>query len=245
VLAGPNVKLNWTDTSANETGFKIFRRYAGWIWSEIGTAAANATTFTDIDSIGNVTYEYRAVAFNATGTSGDSNLVLVDTAQAGAGAPPAPSNVKAIAASNTRVDVTWDDNATTETGYEVDRRLAGGTWALLTTTAANTTSYADTTVPPAPRTSTACGPRGTGENSLYGNVASVITPGGSTGVPLAPSGLTGAMTTKPQVRLNWTDNPTTKRRSPSSAATPAGSGATSARWRRTSRRSSTPPASAT
>ncbi|HEX8342697.1 MAG TPA: PQQ-dependent sugar dehydrogenase [Tepidisphaeraceae bacterium] len=206
VLPGADVKLTWTDTAGNETGFKIFRRYAGWIWAEIAAVGANTATYTDIDAIGNVTYEYRVQAYNATGASGDSNVVLVNTVQAGAGAPLAPTNVTATAAGNTQVAVAWDDNATTEIGYEVDRRLAGGTWALLATTAAGATSHNDTTATAGTAYEYRVRAKGTSENSSYGNVATVTTPGGSTGIPLAPSGLTGAMTTKPQVSLSWRDN---------------------------------------
>ncbi len=58
----------------------------------------------------------------------------------------APSSLSATAASQTRIDLGWQDNSTNETGFEIRRSTTGpdGSFPVLTTTAANVTSYADT-----------------------------------------------------------------------------------------------------
>ena len=63
------------------------------------------------------------------------------------GEPPSdPSGLVATAASNSRIDLTWADNATNETAYAVERSLDGsGGWVDLTSTLpADTTIYSDT-----------------------------------------------------------------------------------------------------
>ncbi len=61
--------------------------------------------------------------------------------------PPdaAPTNLSANVASATQVNLFWSDNATNETEYQVERRLAsGGSFALIATLPANATSYSNT-----------------------------------------------------------------------------------------------------
>ena len=57
--------------------------------------------------------------------------------------PLAPTNAVAAAAGSTAINVTWDDNATSEDGYEVERSTDGVNFALVTTTGPDATSFAD------------------------------------------------------------------------------------------------------
>ncbi|MBL0334030.1 MAG: DNRLRE domain-containing protein [Chitinophagaceae bacterium] len=63
-------------------------------------------------------------------------------------APNAPTALSATAANTFLVNLTWTDNASTETGFQIERSTTGiaGTYTLLTTTAANITAYADNSV---------------------------------------------------------------------------------------------------
>ena len=57
----------------------------------------------------------------------------------------AVTNLSISASSTTQLDLTWTDNASGESGYEVWRSsTANGGYTLITTTAANATSYSDT-----------------------------------------------------------------------------------------------------
>jgi len=62
------------------------------------------------------------------------------------GAPAAPSTPSAVAASSSRIDLSWRDNSTNETGFEIRRSTIGpdGSFPVLATTTTNVTSYADT-----------------------------------------------------------------------------------------------------
>src|SRR5688500_13857236 len=56
-----------------------------------------------------------------------------------------PTGANAVPASESRMDISWVDNSSNETGFEVHRSTSGesGTFVLLTTTAAKTIHFAD------------------------------------------------------------------------------------------------------
>jgi gliding motility-associated-like protein len=59
---------------------------------------------------------------------------------------PAPTNLVATVAGATTVNLTWVDNSTNEDGFQIERSLNGTNFTLLTTVAANATSYEDNSV---------------------------------------------------------------------------------------------------
>lgn len=79
--SGLTVSLSWTDNSSDETGFKIVRKDTlTGVFNQIGTAAANATSYEDtLSSAG--TYWYRVKATNASGDSLGSEEVKVTVAE--------------------------------------------------------------------------------------------------------------------------------------------------------------------
>src|SRR5437667_9480280 len=58
----------------------------------------------------------------------------------------APSNTNAVAVSDSRIDVSWQDNSPNETGFEIHRSTSGpnGASTLIATTTAGCTSRPDT-----------------------------------------------------------------------------------------------------
>lgn len=65
--------LNWSDTSTNETGFKIERMPSGGSYSQIATVGTNVQTYTDANVVEGSSYCYRVSAYNSYGTSAPSN----------------------------------------------------------------------------------------------------------------------------------------------------------------------------
>jgi uncharacterized repeat protein (TIGR01451 family) len=193
-ISSGRIDLSWNDNSAAETGYEIERRVSGGSFALLTTTAANATTFSDLSVTDGVAYEYQARAVNATGQSDYSN-------GASATAPlSAPSGLAATPISSSQVDLSWTDNSASETGYEIERRSSGGSFSLLTTTAADATSYSDGTV----GDGTAYEYRvravnGTGSSS-YSNTSFATTPLD------APSGLTATAISFGQIDLSWADN---------------------------------------
>ncbi len=119
-----SVVLTWRDNADNEAQFQVERKRTG-NFSRIATLGANAETFTDLTASGNTTYTYRVRARTTSRASPYSNQVLVTTPAAGP-PPKAPSNLSAETLSSDRVRLTWRDNATNESGFEVEVRTSGG-----------------------------------------------------------------------------------------------------------------------
>lgn len=79
------VRLDWTDNSTNETGFKIERKTGdAGAWSQIGTAGANQTSYEDRAVAADTFYSYRVRATNAAGDSNASAEAPANT-RAGSG----------------------------------------------------------------------------------------------------------------------------------------------------------------
>lgn len=109
---------------------------------------------------------------------------------------PAPSSLTATASGSSQIDLTWSDNSGSETGFEIERSLtAQNGYALVTTTAADATSFSDTGL----NSSTTYYYRvraisGSG-NSLYSNETSATTlapPPGGNGTPVTWTNIVGA-----------------------------------------------------
>src|SRR5206468_1196965 len=137
--------------SNNETGFIIERSLdgsTGWAAVTGSPAAANSTSFSDTTVSASTQYFYRVRATNSVGDSNNSNTANATTPVQPT-KPADPSNLVATTASTTQINLTWLDNSNNETGFKIERSLDGSTgWTLLTTTAANATSYSNTGLQP-------------------------------------------------------------------------------------------------
>ncbi len=133
---------------------------------------------------------------------------------------PAPSLLNAAAVSQTQINLSWTDNSSDETGFKIYR---GST--LVTTTAADATSYNDTgltcntaytytviatnavgdsaATSPANATTQACG--ATTTTTIPATTTTTTLPPPS-GLPDAPSGLTAQPVSHEAIYLTWTDN---------------------------------------
>ncbi|MFQ5628477.1 MAG: phytase [bacterium] len=73
------VDLTWLDNSNNEIGFKIERKTGSNPFSEIASAPASATNYTDNGLQANTNYTYRLKAYNIVGESAYSNQASAAT----------------------------------------------------------------------------------------------------------------------------------------------------------------------
>jgi FtsP/CotA-like multicopper oxidase with cupredoxin domain len=84
-LSSSQVRLNWTDTSNNETNFRIQRATGTTgVFAVLATLGANVVTYTDNTAAASTLYRYQVFAVNASGSAG-SNIATVTTP-----APPPP-----------------------------------------------------------------------------------------------------------------------------------------------------------
>lgn len=137
------IDLSWTDNSSNETSFRVQRSSDGVTFAEIGSTAADVTGYADTGLAANTTYYYRVTASNTAGASDPSN-----TANATTDPPPpppsAPTNLVASATSDTAINLTWTDTASSEDGFLVDRSLDSIVWQNgIANLPANSSSYVD------------------------------------------------------------------------------------------------------
>lgn len=121
---GPQVRLTWTDNATNETSFLVERSVDGGAFVFLAQVAARSNTGTTAYVDKAVSpgrgYQYRVAATNSGGTSAYATSNAID-----AGFPPAaPSNLTGSAVRSGRkatVTLNWVDNATTETGFTIER----------------------------------------------------------------------------------------------------------------------------
>ena len=132
--------------------------------------------------------------------------VLVQVAFTVLPPPPVPPNpptgLAASVIGPTRVDLVWADAGGNETEFRIERRLAGGSFAQIATTTANTTAYSDTGVNDGRTYSyrvRACNDAGC---SGYSGVASASTPAEP---PAAPSDLRVGPDGPTRAHLFWFD----------------------------------------
>jgi plastocyanin len=128
----PGDTVTWTNAggahnvAADDGSFRNALSSSSWTFSH---------TFAAVGRAG-----YHCEAHGAPG-SGMFGTVVVENAGGGGGGPvKAPSNLRATASSTSQIDLAWTDNATNETGFQIERRTVGGAYEVVATVGPNTTN---------------------------------------------------------------------------------------------------------
>ena len=100
------------------------------------------------------------------------------TAGTGGSTPAAPSDLTATAVSSSRIDLTWSDNSSDESGFEIERQSGGSGFAQIATVGAETTSHADTGLAASTTYDYRVRATNAHDSSAYSNTASATTEGG-------------------------------------------------------------------
>jgi hypothetical protein len=221
--------LTWEDNSINETQF-VIQRNAGGGWVDIGTvfSALDLVNDTGLRSFEdplynrNGIYQYQVVAQN---TIGYGNEFMSLTAQSSVsntvskGAPPAitpatPNTLTAVPQAGPQVLLTWQDTATTETGFVIERSVDGVNFSTLITVGprnnTGTVNYTDTTVAVGNTYTYRVAAVNLAGLSGYTNVATAVL----AAVPAVPTAVTATAARQgrnnARVTLTWTDVATTE-----------------------------------
>ncbi len=120
-----------------------------------------------------------------------------------AGDPPAaPSNLSATAVSQTRIDLAWQDNAGSESGFRVER-WNGSVFVAVASLGANVTSYSNTGLVAATTYRYRVIAFNAGRDSAPSNMAEATT---LPNPPAAPSNLVATPLSRTEIRLTWNEN---------------------------------------
>jgi len=134
------INLTWTDNSTNEQEFRIERKTgSGGAWAQIASVGPNTTTYQNNTGLSPETtyyYQIRACFYLCSdySTQTSSTTLL-----------PTPTSLAVVAATSSQINLSWVDNSSTETRFEIQRSTTSSFTSPVTLTSGqNTTSYSDT-----------------------------------------------------------------------------------------------------
>lgn len=194
--------LAWTETGTSQDGFEVERKSGSGGWLIVASPGPADRSLTDTGLVEDTTYTYRIRAFKGSGSS----RVYSDYSNTrdGTTGPKAPTQLRVTTVGSTKLDLTWVPQSTTQTRFEISRKIVSGTWSVVGTVPSSATSYHDTGLTP--------------ETKYTYEVRAVRDPGalrsdpsndadGMTGPP-APSGLRIWSVYSDRLKLKWKNNTT-------------------------------------
>jgi len=215
-----SISMTWYDPNDNEDGHIVYRQpvppTSGFV--EIARVVPGTPGFGGVTFVDNATtnpssppapstcYNYVVEAYNGAGGSGWNANGPVQMCTKGV--PGAPTNLFAIAASATQINLTWDAATGLVDGYRLERSISGQTTpAVPIALAADATSYSDTGLLPGTTYIYVLYAFNAAGDSAPSDQASAQTP---VGPPAAPTNLVAVPSLPsplpPVVTLTWTDN---------------------------------------
>ncbi len=143
------IDLAWADNSSDEAGFEVWQSTTGTAgaFSLLASLPAGAAAYQSRGLEGGTQYCYKVRASGAPGAP-PSGFTTVACATTAAAPLAAPTGLSATAASTSQIDLTWVDNASDESQYEIWRSTTGssGTFSPHAFRGANRTTYSDTSL---------------------------------------------------------------------------------------------------
>ncbi len=201
VISAYSIRVNWTDNSQLELGFRLERKFGtGTEWVEIGNFNAGTTTFLDTGLTPNRSYSYRLRAFNNTGVSGYSSPTTSQTPEI---LPLQPFNLTAVSdpQSVSVIQLTWHDMSNNETGFKVERSLDSlANWVQISQPVMS--SYRDSGLVSGTKYYYRVRAYNSIGNSPFSNIASATTP---EVLPNQPDSLRALSLSSSSIQLQWAD----------------------------------------
>jgi hypothetical protein len=196
------INLSWTNAAGGGATAVLVERSADNItFAQIASLAASAMVYVDSGLTVNTLYYYRVRAHNTQGESAYSNTANAQTAS---GAPAAPTNLTAVAASTSSINLTWTNNATDASAMAVEISTDNVTFVQQTFVPGDATSYTSTGLNPVTQYFYRVRAHNYLGESAYSNVATATT----VGVPATPTNLTATTASGNSINLAWVNNGT-------------------------------------
>jgi hypothetical protein len=140
-----SITLSWTDNSSDESHFILEHSLDGLTWTESPSISANSKSYTVANLLCSVDYQFHLRAYRSSDDTYSVYSDIVSIKTATCPALVAPTNLRTTGATGDSVTLAWNDNDTTETGFQLERALNGGNeWIGIAVLPANTTSYTNT-----------------------------------------------------------------------------------------------------
>lgn len=188
------VTLTWDASPDASLGYHVYRataaggpftRLTGSATSDVNPAGSPIAglTYTDTSAVSGTTYTYLVKAVkmevSASGTYVNQSLsdaVTIAHQSGGSAIPAMPTGLAVLGVGSGSYALTWQDNAVSETSYEVERRdYLSGSWTVIASLPANSTSYTDTGAPLGQATHYRVRAVASGSNSLYSQMVADLT----------------------------------------------------------------------
>lgn len=152
-LSAQSITLTWTDNSAFEDGYKVYRSGNNAGFTEIATLPPNTVTYRDVGVQADVSYAYHVQAVKDGGYS-DKSLDAIGVIPTTV--PAAPSNTEAAYSYDViseyppypflaTIHIYWSDNSTNEAGFRIETSADGVSgWLPYRNIAANASHFEET-----------------------------------------------------------------------------------------------------
>jgi formylglycine-generating enzyme required for sulfatase activity len=190
------MRLDWSDNSIGEEGFKIDKRDQLGNWNyDIVTVGADVTTWTDTPTDVYDTLAYRVKAYRVYATSNFTEATMNDIAF------PPPTDLLVTRESLSRLKFDWTDNSAGEDGFVIDKKIDSDSWII---------SYGTVVSDVVTWTDSLANIDHDLQYRIYGRSGSnfsnyLVSDIIDNRIP-APSGLGYEKLSINSIRLNWTDN---------------------------------------
>ncbi len=200
-LSGSTATLAWTDNSTDETGFQIDYQIGTGTWNTLTTTAANSTGYVHTNLLDSLTYTYRVKAVRSSDSAASATTATASVSVPLSTLPTAPTGITTTGVSTTQIQIDWTDNAYNESGYDIERSTTGGGsgFTVLSSLAANATTYTDGSATEGARFYYRVRAKNTLGNSAYTAEAAGIS---LLATPTGPA-VTGSSGT--ETSISWTD----------------------------------------
>jgi len=131
------VVLNWVDTNTAETGYQVERSIDGVNFNLIHTTQPDTAVYHDPVPLVETLYHYRIRAVSGIIFSNYTNVIQALTIAR-------PTDLTSEPITCNQVNLTWTDNSSNETAYEVMRSPDATSFHIIDTLSPDSNSYSDT-----------------------------------------------------------------------------------------------------